>query len=324
MARSSSLPLPSAALIPAFALALALLVFGCVHSPASAPAQSGSSPNSSLILVTSFTPVQQFVSAVAGNDAQITLLIPPGAEPHDFEPTPSDAKALSNARAFFYISDDMEPWAKGLAQSANSSITLAPLSSAVSLHSNPVANLSNFEGNGLSSDPHIWLSPRLAQQEVAYIRDTLTRADPAHAPDYQKNAAAYIARLQALDSQYGAGLSSCNSRTLITSHAAFGYLADDYNLTQVPIAGISPDAEPSPARLISVIQAARAANATAVFTEPGVSPKLAQAVASELDIPTLPFNPVEIISPADQAAGKDYVSLMQDNLAALRQGLGCE
>ncbi len=277
-----------------------------------------------IILVTSFTPVDQFVRAVAGNDARVTMLIPPGAEPHDFEPTPSDAKALSSAKAFFYVGDEMEPWAKGLAQSANPSITLAPLSSSVSLAVNPVANAPGFEGNDLSSDPHIWLSPHIAQSEVVYIRDTLAAADPVHASDYQKNAAAYLARLQSLDAQYRAGLASCRSHTLITSHAALGYLASDYNLTQVPIAGISPDEEPSPAQLINVINTARAANATAVFIEPGVSPKLAQAVASELNIPALEFNAIEIISPADQQAGKDYVSLMQDNLQALRQGLGCQ
>ena len=311
---------PVSAFLFASALTMALLLCGCAQSPSSTAPSSGSA----VILVTSFTPVDQFVSAVAGSDAQVTMLIPPGAEPHDFEPTPSDAKALADGKVFFYISDEMEPWARGLAQAANPSITLAPLSAAVSLRANPVAGVAGAEKRDFADDPHIWLSPRAAEAEVAYIRDTLVKADPARASDYRKNAAAYIARLQALDAQYVAGLSTCRSRVVITSHAALGYLSADYNLTQIPISGISPDAEPSPAQLISVINTARAANATAVFTEPGVSPKLAQAVASELGIPTLSFNAVEIITPADQAAGKDYVTLMQDNLAALRQGLGCE
>ena len=110
---------------------------------------------------------------------------------------------------------------------------------------------------------------------------------------------------------------------MITTHAALGYLAEDYNLTMVPIAGISPDEEPSPAAIEGVIATGQADHATVVFTEPGISPKLGIAVAQELHVPTLAFNPLEILTPDEIANNTDYISLMRANLGVLRQGLVC-
>ncbi|MDE1798188.1 MAG: zinc ABC transporter substrate-binding protein [Candidatus Micrarchaeota archaeon] len=297
--------------LPPALLVLAIVLAGCASSP-SAPTSSSGAPT----VVASFLPVYLIVQPVAGNLTAVRILLPPGAEPHDYEPAPNDLKALANASILFYDSPGLEPWAISLAQAANPGIRLAPLSSAVPLR--PAAE----NGTG-ATDPHVWLSPARVINETLYARDQLIAADPAHAGQYRANAAAQLARLRELDGEYRAGLSNCSSRILITTHAALGYLADDYNLTQVPIAGISPDEEPSPAALEQVIQIGKAENATVVFTEPGVSPKLGIAVAGEIHVSTLAFNPLEILTPEEIANGADYISLMRSNLGVLRQGLGC-
>ncbi len=292
-------------------LVLSILLAGCASSSPPASPSSGAPA-----LVASFLPIYLIVQPVAGNISTVNILLPPGAEPHDYEPTPNDLKVLSNASILFYDSPDLEPWALKLAQAANPSIHLSPLSSAVHLHS------ATETGTG-ATDPHIWLSPSHVINETIYVRDQLISADPPHAAQYTANAGAQITRLQVLDSEYRAGLSNCKSRILITTHAALGYLAEDYNLTMVPIAGISPDEEPSPAALEQVIKTGKSTHATVVFTEPGVSPKLGQAVASELNVSTLAFNPLEILTPEEIANGTDYISIMRSNLGVLRQGLVC-
>ena len=298
----------------AFALVLVLALPGCVQSP-NAPASTAAS-NGGTVVVASFLPVYLIVQPIAANVTNVSILLPPGAEPHDYEPTPSDLKTLSSANILFYNSPDLETWAVRMGQAANPNIRLAPLSSVVRLHT-------SLDSSVGTTDPHIWLSPAHVVLEVGYARDQLIAADPAHADQYRSNADAYLARLKVLDGEYHVGLSNCKSRVLITTHAALGYLADDYNLTQVPIAGISPDEEPSPAALEQVVQTGRAQHATAVFTEPGISPKLGQAVAGELGVPTLPFNPLEILTSEEIANGTDYISLMRANLQVLRQGMVC-
>jgi zinc transport system substrate-binding protein len=177
---------------------------------------------------------------------------------------------------------------------------------------------------GPSVDPHVWLDPTLASVQAQTIADGLAQADSAGRPVYLENAKALAARLDALDQAFAAGLHDCARREVVTTHAAFAYLTRRYQLTQVPLMGSAPEAEPSPADLAAIVQTARRLHVTHVFFEPLVSPRLAQTLAREIGATTLALDPIEGVTREQAAAGAGYVELMQANLAALRLGLGCK
>jgi zinc transport system substrate-binding protein len=171
--------------------------------------------------------------------------------------------------------------------------------------------------------PHVWLDPVLAQSQVAAIAAALGEADPANRAAYDENARAYRSTLSELDARFRAGLSDCARRDIVVSHASFGYLAKRYGLTQIALMGLAPESEPSPAELAAVANVARRRRVSAIYFETLVSPRLAETLAREIGARTLVLNPIEGLTAEETAAGKDYVTLMQDNLANLRVGLGC-
>jgi zinc transport system substrate-binding protein len=154
-------------------------------------------------------------------------------------------------------------------------------------------------------DPHVWLDPALARTQVELIRRGLARVDPRNAPAYEDNARAYAARLAALDARFAAGLRDCPRRDVITSHAAFGYLARRYGLRQIPVMGLAPESEPSPADLAALTRIARERHVRYVFFETLVSSRLAQTLAREVGAETLVLNPIEGLTAreARRAAG---------------------
>jgi zinc transport system substrate-binding protein len=173
------------------------------------------------------------------------------------------------------------------------------------------------------TDPHLWLDPTLARIQVQAIAGGLEQADPAGRAVYAENARAFIARLDALDVEFAAGLADCARREVVTSHAAFAYLAHRYRLIQVPVMGISPEAEPSPADLAAIVRTARRLKVTHVFYETLVSPRLAETLSREIGATPLPLDPIEGVTPAEAAAGTGYLELMRTNLANLRTALRC-
>ena len=169
----------------------------------------------------------------------------------------------------------------------------------------------------------MWLDPVLAQREIEAIRAALAKADPHNAASYTENARVFTERLRALDQRYQRGLAGCARREIVASHASFAYPAKRYRLTEVPIMGLSPESEPSPAQLAQIVRFARRHDVKFIFFETLVSPKLAQTLAREVKAQTLVLNPIEGVTREDQAAGRGYVELMEDNLRNLRTALGC-
>ncbi|MDR3032721.1 MAG: zinc ABC transporter substrate-binding protein, partial [Kitasatospora sp.] len=168
-------------------------------------------------------------------------------------------------------------------------------------------------------DPHLWLDPSRLATIATQVGERLATADPAHAQGYKDRAARTAATLATLDQEYAKGLSTCQSRTLVTSHEAFGYLADHYGLEQVAINGVDPEAEPTPSRMAAIQRAAKDNGATTVFFEALVSPKLAETVAADLGLKTAVLDPLEGIKEPDR---NDYFSVMRQNLTNLRAALG--
>ncbi len=170
-------------------------------------------------------------------------------------------------------------------------------------------------------DPHVWLSPALAVQEVRNIEAALAKADPENAANYKQNADAYVAQLEQLDQDFANAFANAKRKDFITQHAAFGYLAQEYGLTQVPIAGLSPDQEPSAAQMTEIVKFAKEHQVKTIFFETLVSSKVAETIAREIGAKTAVLNPIEGLTAEDEAAGRDYLSLMRQNLEALKAAL---
>jgi zinc transport system substrate-binding protein len=170
-------------------------------------------------------------------------------------------------------------------------------------------------------DPHVWLDPTAVSRIARAVESRLVIIDPAHAADYARNTRMLEQDLRKLDRSFRNGLRHCVRTEFITTHAAFGYLAERYHLTQIGISGLSPDAEPSPARIAEVQRVAREHQLTTIFSETLVSPALAEAIAGDLGLRTDVLDPLEGVT--DQSRGTDYISIMESNLTALGKAGGC-
>jgi zinc transport system substrate-binding protein len=277
-------------------LVVALLVAGCGST-------SGSDRRRTV--VAGFYPLAWAAQRIGGPGVRVVNLTPAGAEPHDLELTPSDIEAIDGAQLVLYLGHGFQPAVEKAAE-ARSGPSLDLLAG------QRLAAGVGEEGGAV--DPHVWLDPvRFARIAVA-IGAALHR---------ERAAAALVARLHRLDAELRAGLRSCERHELVTSHAAFGYLAKRYGLRQVALTGISPEAEPSPRDLEALVDEVRKSDATTVFFETLVSPRLAQTVAREAGAKTAVLDPVEGLTDAEVAAGDDYVRVMRRNLSTLRRALAC-
>ena len=292
------------------AVVVGLIIFGIYRK------NNQTQSATSLSVYASFYPLYDFARNVGGSHITATNITPAGAEPHDYEPPAQELVRAQKADVFIYNGGHMEPWTDKFVKDYQQVSVRA--SDGVALHT------ATLDGESNVKDPHFWLDPVLAQQIVKNIRDGLIKADPAHTADYTKNAAAYIAKLQALDQAFATGLQSCQLHTIISSHEAFGYVASRYHFTAQSIAGISPDSEPSAAKMAELTQLARQQNIHYIFFESLVSPRLADTIAQEVGAKTLVFDPLEGLTDEAQKQGQNYLSVQQQNLAALRTALACQ
>jgi zinc transport system substrate-binding protein len=273
----------------------------------------GSARNEDGAVVAAFYPLAYAAREVAPEGTAVTDLTPPGAEPHDLELTARDVERLQEASLVIYVGSGFQPAVEdGLGGRAERSLDVLD---AVKLLPGPPRHEEHAsEGSAEELDPHVWLDPL---RYAAVARSIAAALDRPHGADR------FVARLEALDRELEHGLARCNRREIVTSHAAFGYLAGRYGLEQVPLVGLSPEAEPSPGELEDLVKEVRETGATTVFFETLVSPRLAETVARESGARTAVLNPLEGLTPEQESHGTDYFDLMRENLAALRQALGC-
>lgn len=308
------------ALVCACTLSLSLLT-GCGTQPADTAAGDGR-----LRVLTSFYPMYDFACKIGGDCIDVTNMVPSGTEPHDWEPSTNDLKNLEKADIFIYNGADMEPWADDLLVSRSDTLRVVEASENVELrttdgeheHAHEHEDADHHHGD---FDPHVWLNPENAKIEMEAIRDALCAADPENSTIFQSNYEKYAAELDALDAEFREKLAPLPNRTIVVAHEAFGYLCDAYGLTQVGIEGLSPDSEPDPGRMAEVIDFVREHSISTIFFEELVSPKVAEAIASETGAQAKMLSPLEGLSDEQAAAGADYFSVMHDNLAALMEAL---
>ena len=317
------------------ALALAGSLASCAAlSPGSdsTAAASGAgptaAPSGALTVSTSFYPIQYLAQAIGGEHVAVTSVTPTNVEPHDFELSPKDVTALSASSLVLYVSGFQPSLDDALAQVSGPAVV--DLAGSVDLVHHDGVEEEHEEGAteaahdhdhdpAAALDPHFWLDPVRMQAAAKAVEAALAQADPAHADDYAANLNTLNATLADLNTSYSTGLGHCERTTFVTSHAAFGYLADRYSLTQASISGVDPESEPSPAELAEVKKIVESTGTTTIFTEELVSPETAQAVAAETGAQTRVLSPIES-APEDG----DYAGTMRTNLEELRTALSCQ
>lgn len=275
-------------------------------------------PGQKLKITTSFYPLYFFTLEIAGDKADVYNITPAGAEPHDYEPTTRDIVKIEDSQLLILNGGRLEAWGDKIMDTLRGSDTT------IVVVGEPILKKLANNSAEKNLDPHIWLSPGLAQEEVVIIKDALKKADPKNSEYYEINAEKLIQKLSALNKKFSQGLSGCKKRDMITSHTAFGHLARAYGLNQMAIAGLSPDADPSPQDLARIADFATKNSVKYIFFESLVSPKLAETIAAEVGAETLVLNPLEGLSPAEISQGKNYFSEMENNLLNLRTALECQ
>ena len=275
------------------------------------------------VIVTNFYPVQWLASQLVGDRATVLSLTPEGTEPHDLALDAAGQKDLSKADVVLYLGADFQPDVQRAISQLDSTVATEDLLTAPGVELLPAANIGK-EALAGNKDPHVWLSPveMIAMADAAAT--TITKSLPELVPQVDTALPQLRQRLQQLDAEYQQKLTGCESTALVTSHAAFGYLAHEYGLEQVPIAGVTPEDEPDPKTLQSIAEVARQRNVHTVFFEDALPKKLSETVANEIGaqislLSALEFDPRGSIGP-DQ----DYVTVMGGNLDWIAKGLGCQ
>ncbi|WP_432899745.1 metal ABC transporter substrate-binding protein [Micromonospora matsumotoense] len=277
-------------------------------------------------VVAAFYPLQFVAERVGGDAVTVTNLAKPGAEPHDLELNPRQVGQVSQAELVFYLKGFQPAVDEAVAQNAADrafDVTgVAPLLDATAGgHEHEHEGESDHaEEEGGGKDPHLWLDPTRLATVADKLAERLGTVDPDRAADFTTRARTLRGELEKLDTEYAAGLKTCQRREIVVSHAAFGYLAERYRLEQIGLTGLTPDTEPAPQRLAEVAREAREHGATTIFFETLVSPKVAETIAAEVGAKTAVLDPIEGLS-AD--GGGDYLSVMRTNLTSLRTALGC-
>ncbi|MEU8830898.1 metal ABC transporter substrate-binding protein [Streptomyces sp900116325] len=312
-------------LIPTVAVAGAVAL-GLTGLSACSTSDAAESKNGDkLDVVASFYPMQFLAEEIGGTHVSVTTLTKPGVEPHDLELSPRQIGGLGDADYILYLKGIQPAVDDAIAQSGvRNSVDAAKLTT-LEDHGTETGGDEHghaHEGEGAGADPHIWLDPVKYAEVAKGVGKSLEKADPNHAADYRTNTDALLKKLDALNASYKAGLRTTTTKTFITTHSAFGYLAERYGLVQEGIAGIDPETEPSPARIKDIHSIAEKSNATTVFFETLASDKTAKTVAADTGLKTDVLDPLEGITA--RSKGDNYIEVMQSNLAALQKALGAK
>ncbi len=337
-------------LIPATAVAGAVALGLTALSACSTSDAADGGDGGKLKVTASFYPMQFLAERIGGEHVAVTSLTKPGVEPHDLELTPRQIGSISESDYVLYLKGIQPAVDDAIKQSgvkntvdAATLTTLENHGSEVSGHDHghegeehadehghegEEAHEEHSEGDGHNhgeeggADPHIWLDPVKYAEVAKGVGKSLEKADPDHAADYEKNTETLVAELDKLNTAYASGLKNTATKTFITTHSAFGYLAERYGLTQQGIAGIDPEAEPSPARIQEIHTIAEKEKATTVFFETLASDRTAKTLAKDTGLKTGVLDPLEGIT--DKSRGADYIEVMESNLTALQKALGAK
>ncbi|CYV23275.1 zinc ABC transporter substrate-binding protein AdcA [Streptococcus suis] len=294
----------------------ALLLGACGNSTAS--------EDGKLNIVTTFYPVYEFTKQVVGDEANVDLLVKAGTEVHGYEPSAKDIARIQEADAFVYENENMETWVHDVEKSLDTTkVNVISATEGMLLlpggEEEHEGHDHSGDGHSHAYDPHVWLSPERAITLVENIRDSLVAKYPEKKDAFETNAAAYIEKLDALDAKYSETLSAAKQKYFVTQHTAFAYLALDYGLKQVSITGVAADEDPTPSRLAELTEYINKYGIKYIYFEENASKSVAETLAKETGVQLDVLNPLESLTDEDMKNGKDYISVMEDNLTALEK-----
>lgn len=312
--------------IPSAAVAVAATLGLLTLSACSAVGGDGRTKDGKLQVVAAFYPLEYLAQQVGGEHVKVTGLTKPGVEPHDLELTPRQTGSLADAGAIVYLKGLQPAVDAAVKQSGNKHIADAASLTALEKHGAEVDGHDEHGGHEGhhhdegGTDPHVWLDPVKYAEVAKGVAKTLADADPDHRADFYDNAKALAGKLDALDTTFRDGLKNRASDTFITTHAAFGYLAERYGLVEESISGVDPESEPSAARMKALHKLAGDHHVSTVFFETLASPATAKTLAKDLHLKTDVLDPLEGIT--GESRGRDYFEVMKSNLTALQKALG--
>ena len=336
--------------VPALSLAAVLALSSCGSpgdgaSPAAGSGSEAAAEAAAPRVMASFYPLQYVTERVGGELVEVESMTPTGAEPHDLELSPAAVEQLRTADAVVYLSGFQPAVDDAVAQAAPERVLDATEAGVEGMEEHTAEEHAQEEstvepgdeeehaeheeetpaddGHGHeqgAADPHFWLDPQRLAAVATEVAHELGEADPENAQVHEDNAEQLTEELTALDEEFTQGLATCETRTIVVSHEAYGYLAEKYDLEQVGIAGLEPDTEPSPARLAEIGEVVRAEDVDTIFSESLVNPKVAETLAADLGVDTAVLDPVEGLAEGNT----DYQQVMRDNLDALRGALRCQ
>lgn len=296
-------------------LVIVVVIIGFAYTNSSG--KNSSVTNNKLQVFGSFYPMYFLAMQIAGDKADVRSITPVGVEPHDYEPSAREIAQIESGD-MLVLNGGIEAWGDKMKDNLKGT-RVEIITAGAGLLTKDIT-----EEGKKTRDPHIWLDPILAKQEAANIEKGFEKIDPENIAYFQENAKKLNAKFDQLNADFKQGLSSCQRKDFITSHAAFAYLAGAYGLRQVSISGLSPDQEPSARELVYIAEFAKENNIKYIFFESLVSPKLSETIASEIGAMTLVLDPVEGISDDDIKRGKNYFTVMENNLKNLKLALDCQ
>lgn len=269
---------------------------------------------------TSFYVMYDFASKIGGEKAEVINMVPSGTEPHDWEPDAADITGLERAQLFIFNGKGMEHWVEDVLKTIGNK-ELIVVEAAKGIPDLPEKHSDSEESGDGHSDPHVWLNPVFAKQELLNIKNGFIQADPKNAEYYEANYNRYVAELDALDKEFKDAIQPLNRRDIVVSHEAFGYLCEGYGLNQIAVDGLTPDSEPDAARVAEIIRYIKDNDVKVIFFENQSSAKVAETIAANSGAKVGVLNPIEGLSTEKTANGEDYFSIMRENLAAIVSAL---
>ncbi len=299
--------------IVAIAVVIPLSIFALWNSNNSI----SESPDESdqIIVIASFYPLYEFSKQVGQDNVDVSLLVPPGIEPHDWEPTIKDIELMKKSSIVVVNGIGFESWVENVKSISSARINVVDTSIGVHLKENEDHESEEHNDEHGLSDPHIWLNPIMAKNQVNNIKNALINIDPKNESYYTKNAQNYLSQLDALDKKIRNELSGCK-KDFIAFHNAFSYFADEYGLIQHTIVSTNPNSEPTPQTLQKIISLAKEHKIKVIFSEESVNPRVSEVIANEFGGKVLTLSPIEVFE-----HDASYVSKMEKNLVNLKEAL---
>jgi zinc transport system substrate-binding protein len=303
---------------------LFLFIISLTLITACQPAKEPNKAEQKLKVIATIFPVYDFARNIGGDKINITMLMPPGTDAHHYELRPGDIIKVCKSDIFLFTNFEMEQWAYKIINAAEKNTNMLAIETGSGALLLPLNKEDGHDDHTSGFDPHIWLDMDNAQKMVDNIATAFIKKDPRNSDYYLKNARDYKAGLIALDQRYRKELTGCKTKIILhAGHWAFAYLAKRYNLEYIAAYNVLADAEPSPQKIVTLVQQVKNQKVHYIYYEDMINPRLAHMIAKETGAGLLKLNNGHDISRTSMKNGESFISLMENNLINLKKGMRC-